>query len=238
MPDKFTYLLINLGAFAVPFLFSFHPRLRFVDEWRNFWPACIITASVFVAWDVLYTRLGVWGFNSRYVMGPAFLALPLEELLFFICIPYASVFTYHCLRQLSSNLFQRPVPLISLALIVTCALVGALFVTRLYTGVTFSLLALLLLWLAQIRRVPWLSHFYVTWLIILIPFFLVNGLLTGTGLDEPVVWYNDQENLGLRLLTIPVEDVFYGMLLLLLNTALFEFFRNRTVAKKNTDISL
>jgi lycopene cyclase domain-containing protein len=64
--------------------------------------------------------------------------------------------------------------------------------------------------------------------IILIPFFIVNGLLTGTGLDEPVVWYNDSQNLRMRILTIPVEDIFYGMLLLLLNTALFEKFKRKS----------
>ena len=44
-------------------------------------------------------------------------------------------------------------------------------------------------------------------LISLGPFLLVNGVLTGL-LDSvsPPVWYNDSENLGLRLMTIPVEE--------------------------------
>ena len=44
-----------------------------------------------------------------------------------------------------------------------------------------------------------------------IPFLIVNGLLTSI----PVVLYNDAENLGIRIYTIPVEDVFYGYALLL-----------------------
>lgn len=44
----------------------------------------------------------------------------------------------------------------------------------------------------------------------LIPFFVVNGVLTGTGIQGPVVWYDNTHNLEIRLLTIPVEDIGYA----------------------------
>lgn len=49
-------------------------------------------------------------------------------------------------------------------------------------------------------------------------------MLTGSLIDAPIVWYNDAENLGIRIFTIPVEDVFYGMGLVLLNILLTETF--------------
>lgn len=218
-----TYLFIDLGALLVPFIFSFHPALRFHRQWKFFFPANLLVSLVFIAWDMLFTQMGVWGFNSRYLCGISVCNLPLEEVLFFFCIPYASLFTYHCLKLFFK---QAPIP----ARTVSAILIAGLLITcvaalpKLYTSVTCFSLALVLLYITFILKSHWLPHFYLCYLLILIPFFIVNGLLTGSWTDEPVVWYNDRENLGIRLLTIPVEDVFYGMLLLILNTCLYERF--------------
>lgn len=59
----------------------------------------------------------------------------------------------------------------------------------------------------------------------LIPFFIVNGVLTGTGIEGNIVWYNDEQNLGIRLLTIPVEDSAYAFSLILMNLVLFYKFK-------------
>jgi lycopene cyclase domain-containing protein len=55
----------------------------------------------------------------------------------------------------------------------------------------------------------------------------VNGILTGTGIENPVVWYNDAENLGIRLLTIPIEDTFYGLELVLLHVVIMNYLESK-----------
>lgn len=238
MPDKFIYLIINLGAFIVPFLFSFHKKIRFYKEWKSFFPALLITAILFVAWDCLYTFLGVWGFNNRYLTGFFIFNLPVEEVLFFICIPYSSIFTYYCFTRFKLNSQFIPARWVS-ALITGLLLVMAIiYLNRLYTVATFISLSALIAGVSYYKRKLWLNDFYLMYVVILIPFFIVNGLLTGTGIDEPVVWYNNAENMGLRALTIPFEDFFYGMLLLLLNTLLFEYFRKKNAKKEVADISI
>lgn len=223
MPSKFTYLLIDLGTILVPFIFSFHPKLNFHKTWKAYWPANICIALLFIGWDILYTKIGVWGFNENYICGIKFFNLPIEEILFFICVPYSSVFTYHCFKILIKDL-NVPTTLISILLSVALLIIGILNIDKLYTSVTFIAMSLLLAFIGLVRKDVWLKHFLFTYLIILIPFFIVNGILTGTWINEPIVWYNNNENLGIRMLTIPFEDTFYGMLLLLLNTWLYELF--------------
>jgi len=216
----------------VPFLFSFHPKLRFDKQFRFAFPAIVTTAILFVVWDVAMTRLGVWGFNDNYLTGSHVFNLPVEEVLFFVCIPFACLFTYHCLRVLEfGKSFKRYEKVISVALIVGLMTVGLLNVPKLYTSSTFLLLTLLVGLLQFVFRVGWLGHFYFAFVVLLIPFFIVNGILTGTGLAQPVVWYNDHENLGIRMLTIPVEDTFYGMLLQLTNVAFYESLRRRYASR-------
>ncbi|WP_448634165.1 lycopene cyclase domain-containing protein [Pedobacter panaciterrae] len=79
---KYTYLLIDFFTAIIPFIFSFHPKLNFYKTWKAFFPAVIITGMIFILWDVYFTSLGVWGFNSRYLIGVAIGNMPVEEILF------------------------------------------------------------------------------------------------------------------------------------------------------------
>jgi len=82
--------------------------------------------------------------------------------------------------------------------------------------------ALILIFLGQRFNPALLSTFYITFLFMLIPFFIVNGILTGTGIEGNIVWYNDLENLGLRIGTIPIEDSVYAFSMILMNLLLYD----------------
>lgn len=236
MYAKYTYLAIDLGALIVPLIFSFHPKLLFYKKWAAFGFANFIVSILFIVWDMYYTHLGVWGFNPRYLTGINVGNLPAEEILFFMCIPFSSVYTYHCLKIFYPDRNKIPHKEITLFMVMLLLCVGMQHPLHIYTSVTFILLSLTLLLLTFVLDLPWIPNFYFTYVIILLPFFIVNGLLTGTGLDAPVVWYDDTQNLDIRLGTIPVEDIFYGMLMLILNTALFEYF-DRKISGQQTVFS-
>ena len=73
--------------------------------------------------------------------------------------------------------------------------------------------------------------FLKSFVILLLPFLIVNGLLTGSLIEDQVVWYNDSQNLSIRIGTIPVEDVFYALLMLLLVMFGYQF----TLYKKESN---
>jgi lycopene cyclase domain-containing protein len=214
---RYLYLLLDLFTFIIPFLFSFHPKIRFDKKWRSVIPAIIGSAIIFIAWDMFFTKAGVWGFNEKYLTGFFIYNLPIEEILFFFCIPYACLFTHHALTTLmeKDHLFPHH-EIISSVLIIISLVTGLYFRERMYTSVTFLLTGFFLAFHMLKMRPNYMGRFYFSYMILLVPFLLVNGALTGSFTEEPVVWYNNEENMGIRLGTIPVEDVFYGMMMLLL----------------------
>lgn len=229
MPTKYTYILVDFFCVIFPFLFSFHPKINFYKQWKYFLLPCIITALFFIVWDILFAHWDIWHFNPSYILGVYFLNLPIEEMLFFVCVPYACVFTYYSLTLfLNFSFFNKKALSFSLLLAATLLIIALFNQQKLYTSVTFILLAILLS-ILSIKRVNYLSSFFVSFLIILLPFFISNGILTGSFIKEPVVIYNNSYNLSIRLFTIPLEDIFYGMLLLLMNIGGFELLRSRRI---------
>lgn len=222
---KYTYLLINFFTILVPFIFSFHPRIRFYLQFPAFIKASFLASVPFLLWDILFTANNVWSFNPEYTLGIRLIGLPLEEILFFFCIPFSCVFTYHCVRLFYpakwNVAFGNIFVLILAGFLI---LVGFIFFKKAYTVVTCLSTAFLLLLFRFYFKATWLDQLFSVYPLLLIPFFIVNGLLTGTGLDNAVVSYNNQENVGIRLMTIPVEDVFYGFELILLNLFFYEYF--------------
>lgn len=233
MNSKYLYLWINILSFIVPFLFSFYPKANFSKKWKYVLPGILITAIPFIIWDVIFTASGVWGFNPKYITGVFLFNLPIEEILFFFCIPYACLFTYFTLNHLieKDHLFPHQ-ELISSLLIFLLLLFGGYYMNNLYTGVTFMLTGLFLAFIMLKLRTRFMGRFYFAFAFILIPFFIVNGILTGSFIDEPVIWYNNKENLGIRLGTIPLEDVFYGMLMVLIPVTIAETLEERASYKR------
>jgi lycopene cyclase domain-containing protein len=228
LSSKYLYLAINFFTVIIPFLASFYPKAPFYKKWKYLWLAILIPAVLFLVWDEVFTRIGIWGFNDQYLTGVLIGNLPLEEVLFFFCIPYACVFTYFALNHLIDKDYLFPhQDLISGVLIISLLGFGIYFMDKAYTGVTFFVLGLFLAYQMLKLRPRYMGRFYVAFLITLIPFFIVNGILTGSFIDDEVVWYNNAETLGVRIGTIPVEDIFYGMLLILMNITLFEWLEER-----------
>ncbi|HSF53514.1 MAG TPA: lycopene cyclase domain-containing protein [Algoriphagus sp.] len=231
--EKYLYLGVMLFAISYPLAQSFEHRIRFASQWYALFPALFISAALFIVWDYWFTQIGVWEFNSRYVLGIFYFDLPIEEWMFFFIVPFACVFIYEVLIYFfPKDIFQpygKPFVYVMVPLLIGF---GLLHLDKWYTSVNFLVGAAVLLAHFLIFNDQYLGRFLFAYLVHLIPLMLCNGILTGGLTEEPVVIYNNDENLGIRIWTVPIEDSIYSMTLFLLNISIFEKIRSqKTIAK-------
>lgn len=224
-PAKYTYLLLMLGSLAYPLLQSFEHRIKMYTRWRDMVPAILITAAVFTVWDVYFTLEGVWSFSKTHTLPPRLAGMPLEEWSFFVVIPYCCFFVYFVVNYyINARFLERFQYSIARLLGVLLLVIGLVYFSRIYTSVACLGAGALLIFLSFRKELNFLGRFFLGYLFCLIPFILVNGQLTRI----PVVSYNDAENTGIRIFiegicNIPVEDLAYNLLMLLMNVAIYEY---------------
>ncbi|APG65508.1 lycopene cyclase [Tenacibaculum todarodis] len=231
--SQYLYLILNLGSISIPLLYSiFEKKFHFIQYFKIAFISILLVAIPFLIWDGLFTINGIWGFNSDYFIGTKFFGMPMEEWLFFFCIPYACLFTHEVLKYYVPNfkLSKSVTVILSFLLIVLVLLLLIFNFGKWYTTLNFSVFLLLMVYSLK-YHIKTLQEYYPSFLVILIPFLIVNGILTGSFIEEPVVWYNNDENLGFRIFTIPFEDVFYAFNLLFSIQLVFNYLKKKQLEK-------
>ena len=227
------YLLLMLLCISYPIIRSFENRLMFYKNWK---PLCIAILSmmlVFITWDIFFTQLSIWSFNEKYILGTKILYLPIEEWMFFVFVPYACVFIHEVLLYF----FPLKSPLSSIKKLNLCLAfilltIGMIYLDKTYTSVCFILCGGFLIFF-QRNSDLFLTSVYRTYLVCLIPFFIVNGILTGSITNEPIVIYENSHITTLRILTIPIEDFIYCFLMLGLTIWIYESLKQNNYKAKN-----
>lgn len=218
--EKLTYLILMIGSVIFPFIFSFEKNIRFFKRWNVLFFSILIPGMFFIVWDVLFTHLGYWSFNNNFILDPRFLGLPVEEWLFFIVIPYCSLFIYEVVKYYLSALdINRYVIILLYITIVIFLSFAFLNYGKWYTFINLLSNALFLFYIVQQKFFQkHLSHFVISFLIACVPMLIVNGVLT----SMPVVEYNSLYFSNIRLMNIPVEDFSYFLLLMSMNVFVYE----------------
>ena len=222
------YLWIICFTLIGPLALSFDRKVAFYKSFRALLPAIATVGALFILWDLYFTGLGIWGFTPAYLQGVYIGNLPLEECLFFVVVPFACLFIHEVLkayfpRYSGKNLAE----LFAISFAVASLLLAVNHYGKWYTFSACFLAFLLIIYFHFIRPAKWFRHFVLTYLVVLLPFLLVNGILTGAVTEKPVVWYNESHIMGWRIVTIPVEDLFYNFDLLLPVCAIFEYLKNK-----------
>lgn len=218
------YLLLNLGALLFPFLLSFDRKVHYVGKWKAVFAGIVAVGIPFVIWDYFFTANGIWGFNEDYITGIHLANLPLEEVLFFVVVPYCCTFVYACCQAYFPKKNFSDFNFFIYAVLAIYSVV----VLYLGWGNWYSTLVaiLSLLTLAILYRMKWTFNFFpLAFAIAMLPFLGMNGVLTGMLTPEPVVWYSPEHIIGWRYITIPVEDVLYAFVLLYWNIAIYEWLK-------------
>ena len=206
-----TYLLIDLAIILGPLCFTRHPRVAYYRNFRALASSILVVSTAYIIWDMVVTHWGEWSFNPRYVSGINVVNLPLEEILFFITVPYACLFLYEVVLATGrKDNCSLPIGIVAAA-IVSLAAGSFAYLSQGYTSKALASCAVFLLIALWLDRPLLESRSYWLWLgICLVPFLIVNSVLTAL----PVVQYNPDAIWGARFITIPLEDFFYNYSLL------------------------
>ncbi len=214
------YLLFDALVFLPPFLFSLTRVAGVRARLPALFFAIAATAVPFVAWDAAVAGRH-WSFEPTRVLGVRLFGLPIEEVLFFVAVPFACLFTWETLlggprAALSSRL--RLAPFAVMALLLPAAY--ALSAGREYTAAALAALALsAALDRALGTRLFEHPRYWLFLAVVSALGLLFNGYLTG----RPIVLYGAPYFLGLRLGPVPLEDFVYGAAMTSSVAALFHW---------------
>ena len=217
------YLLLNLLIIAGPLVLSFDKRIHFFKYWSKLFSAIFIVMIFFIIWDSLVTDRH-WYFNDAFTLPVRILNLPIGEWLFFITVPYACIFTWEVLAAYFTNQkfnFSNSLQT-TISVLITVSGFALLLTNKEYTAIVliifgFVFLLDILLKTSLFRQ----TRTYNFSAILLIMMLVFNGYLTA----RPVVLYHTQYQLDFRIITIPIEDFFYGFALIFLVLIIYEKFK-------------
>lgn len=201
------YLLINILIIFVPLVMSFEKKISFYKKWKYLLLSLSIVSTGYIIWDIYATSRGDWAFNILHTMPWRFYGLPIEEVLFFITVPYSALFIYETLSLYIPDKKINYSPAVSYASAVVLTAVAFMFYTQYYTFTVLLFSAGFFL-LAEIKMKELLRsrNYWIFIAFMYVPFLVVNYLLTSI----PVVLYSSQAIWGIRITTIPLEDFFYS----------------------------
>lgn len=213
------YLLFNLIIFAGPISQSFDRRVRYVRRWPLALAAAILSLIPFIIWDALVNGRH-WWFSERFTLGARLAGLPIEEWLFFLSVPFACLFIWEIIITFRPKKVLRAMKRFGALLLLGLPAGAWVFASgKEYTGLVLMALAALFLADALLKtRILEDQRTLLLAAIVLGLTLIFNTYLTA----RPVVLYDPQYQLDLRIITIPVEDFIYGLTHVLLTVIFYE----------------
>lgn len=202
-----TYLIINILIIFFPLILSFDKNLTYYKKIPKLIFSILIVSTAYIIWDSIATQRGDWAFSPEHLIGIYFFGLPIEEILFFITVPYSCVFIYETVKFYVKGKEFRLNKIFFLGVALLLLIIAIVFNYQHYTFTVTIFTAIFLILTIFIKPQLLNSyHYWLTMLISFVPFLIVNYFLTSI----PIVTYNDAAFFGKRFITIPLEDFLYS----------------------------
>lgn len=205
------YFLFNLIVLSGPLALSFDKKVNFKQYWPFVFPAIVFGSLPHLIWDFFATG-HFWHYNPRFISGIYAGSLPLEEILFFLTVSYAVIFTW----EVFLAYFPNKILMMSQTLMTImnfCILSAYFFQLSLgwtYTSLVFLVMAFVLC--AEIFFKNKHSVWYQSlWYCFLVLFFVMIPIANGYLTARPIVEYYDVYRSGKQLFTIPMKNFLFGL---------------------------
>lgn len=204
---KLEYLIFDLLILTIS---TAGPVVMPAGRWPHLKPAAVAIALIglpYLVWDHIVTNWW-WSFNPQYILGWKLGVLPLEEILFFMVVPWGCLVIWENLKTRINGSVSSFWSWLLMSLGIVLAVVSFTQAWW-YTWTVMVLTSAVVL--ADLQTSRWLQQkAAMVFLAMVVGLTLIfNGYLTA----RPVVEYNPQIMSSLRLGTVPIEDVHYGLIL-------------------------
>lgn len=223
---NFEYLIFNVLIISGPLALSFDKKVAFYQKWKYVFPAIILTMIPFIIWDVIVTGRH-WWFNRQFTTTIELAGVPLGEWLFFVTVPYATLFVWEVFAAYFKN---RKIPLLYMfRKVMQYGIIAGVILFSLgkeYTGLVFVALGISAILDQVYQTNVYLQKRMLHLVLLNLGLTLIfNGYLTA----RPVVLYDILYQLNWRIYTIPIEDFGYGISLTFLLVMIYEKLKGRSV---------
>jgi lycopene cyclase domain-containing protein len=220
--EKYTFLFIDVLVFLVPMLLMLDKRFESKKTFNQLLPALVLMAVLFTVWDMVFSHLLIRTFNPSHVIGFYFLGIPFEEYLLFLLSPFAVTVMYEYMsnivpekmRQQNGNSFAMILAVIFLFLAMAFRQFPYTFYTCLFSS-------LLLQFNVYFLKSEFLGRYFFVFAVALVPAMLIHAVLT----SHPVIQYSNAGISGIKIGTIPFEDIALLMLQTLLVLTIFDGYK-------------
>lgn len=222
--QNYWYLLILFVLAGLTLFLFIKKSIVFIMELKYMLPAIIFSGTIFIMLKIRFLQSGFISFNENFLMHKNILNLPIEEWLFLLVISFFA-FSVYILVNVKFEKFNKPnlFYVVSILLLIGFAYEAWYSRQKLIPFFVFFLLSIYFGYtLFRNRFKPHLTKFYISYFIVVIPFFLIKIFLN----TLPVILYNNDFTLGIRLISVPVEEFANLFLLMLINITIFEYLRD------------